>query len=262
MKMMFKSLSFAAILAVAASPAAFADTMAGFNTTLGGPGVYYSHTTFDGGWTTITTTGTLTDKSTLQLGLEAITRGVAPITPSSNDYTYAPGTGSSAGLATWDFAFSVNTGTDTLSEFTYTITITDDTTGQKASFDPTTLPDDGQANGSGVVCHGTTSSPCPYNGANDGMQNAENLGFSFLQSPGVAPAGFAFNPNASDKYTISLTAAPVLGLTDFTDPSVSIDVLPPAVIPPAVPEPSSLILLGTGLVSAAGTMLRRRRLIA
>jgi len=246
-------LSLAAILAVAASPAAYADTVAAFNSPLASPGVYYGNTTYNANWTIITTTGTGNDKSTLQLGLEAITRNVAPIVPSANDYTYQPGTGSSPGLATWDFAFSVNTGTDPLNFFNYTINITDDTTGQQATFNPTLLPDNGQANSSGVVCHGTTSSPCPYNGANDGMQNAENLGFSFISSQFAG----GFNPNAADRYTISLTATPINSLTDFVDPSVSIDVVPPVVTPPAVPEPSSLVFLGTGLMTVIGAARRK-----
>ena len=135
MKTTIKVLSFAAILAVAAAPAAFADTVPAVNASLGGPGVYYGNTTGNSGWTTITTTGTGTDKSTLQLGLEAITRFVGPITPhNGNDYTYAPGPGTDPTLATWDFAFSVNTGSDPLSDFTFSITITDDTTHQTAVF--------------------------------------------------------------------------------------------------------------------------------
>jgi hypothetical protein len=57
------------------------------------------------------------------------------------------------------------------------------------------------------------------------------------------------------------------GLATFTDTSQSANGVNQQttfsastnVVPPAVPEPSSLILLGTGLLSSAGVLLRRRR---
>jgi hypothetical protein len=248
MKSMYKFLSFAAILTVAASSAAYADPVESFNSSLTqGPTtqkVYFGNTTANSGFTVLTGTNSVTG-GTLQLGLEAITRFQGPITPDTNDYTYAPGTGT-PGDATWDFEFSVNTGSDPLSEYTYNITIHDVTTGKSATFDPTALPDNGQANGANVFCSG-----CAYVATNDGFQNAENLGFSFLSTQ----LG-GFNPNAADTYQITLSATSV----DGVDPGVTINVLPPLVTPPAVPEPSSFVLLGTGLIGGIGSMIRRRRI--
>ncbi len=89
----------------------------------------------------------------------------------------------------WDFAFSVNTGNDTLSDYTYSIDITNDTTSATFSFDPTVLPDNAQV---GADACTNNSNGCTYNGANDGMQNAENLGFSPLSTL------LDFDPNVAD----------------------------------------------------------------
>jgi len=105
----FKFLSIAAILALAVAPAAHASEV--FNTPLTqGPGVYYGNTTYNANWTVNNIANR--DGSNLALGLEEITRFVGPTTPSGNNYFYTPSAGP---LANWDFAFSVNSGTDPLS---------------------------------------------------------------------------------------------------------------------------------------------------
>jgi len=219
MKSMFKFLSFAAILAVATSPAARADT----NSPLSAPGVYFGTGNVNAGFNVV-------DSGNLELGLSAITRFQGPITPVGNTYAYVPGPGGPPNVdpndATWDFVFSVNTGTAALNTYTYNLIITDTTTGATTSGDPS----------SPLLGNAT-----PTDGSH-GFQNAENLGFSFLRTP------LAFNPNALDSYTIELTATS--GTTVVTD---TINVVP-------TPEPSSLILLGSGLMGVAGKFIRRRRI--
>src|ERR1700744_5342717 len=85
MKTMFKFLSLAAILAVAAAPVAHATEVT--NSPLGGPGVYF------GGGNPDCCFAVNTD-GTVQLGLKAAVRGVAnPILPSGMDYFVTPGQG-------------------------------------------------------------------------------------------------------------------------------------------------------------------------
>ena len=127
--------------------------------------------------------------------------------------------------ATWDFVFSVNTGTAALNTYTYNLIITDTTTGATALRSTTVVATIGDAT---RLCSALT------------VQNAENLGFGFLKTQ------LGFNPNALDSYTIELTATS--GTTVVTD---TINVVP-------TPEPSSLILLGSGLMGVAGKLIRRR----
>ncbi len=144
--------------------------------------------------------------------------------------------GAIGGDATWDFAFSVNTHAgattgDTLSTYTYLLTITDLTTSVTNSFSPTLIPDNAPVGT--AACHG-----CTYNGANFGMQNAENLSFT-----GVFPG---FNPNAPDTYQITLAANSATNSS-----SVQINVLV------AAPEPGTWLMPAAGIPIAA--FFRRRK---
>lgn len=220
-----------ALAAMVLAPAtASADEI--FNTSLASPGVYFGTGNANSGFTVLDTTNT--DGSTLELALEAVTRFVGPITPTVNDYTALASAGP---RASWDFVFSVNTGTAALSAYTYSLGIEDDTTHTSYSFDPTLLPDNAQHGAFG--CSG-----CAINLGNNGFQNSENLGFSFLATP------LSFNPSAPDTYTITLSANPVSGTN--TDPSVSINVNA------ETPEPATWALMGGGLLVLGLAAVRRR----
>ena len=122
----------------------------------------------------------------------------------------------------------------------YNLSIVDVNSGKSASFSPTLLPDNAQYGAD--ACPG---SGCTYNPLNSGMQNAENLGFSFLQVP------LDFSASSTDVYDITLSAVPLSGTN--TDPSVSIQVIPQST---ATPEPSTLGLAATLLIGMA--LLSRR----
>jgi hypothetical protein len=165
----------------------------------------------------------------LELGLSAIIRYTgpepAPQEPSDLDAYYVPpgestyvkpGHTTPVGGSTWDFVYSVDTGSDSVSAYTYQITITDLTNNSisPSSFDP--------SNPSIIPDNATT-------GGVNGFQNAEALSFGFL--PG-------YDVNAGDTYQITLAATPVTG---GQTESVSIDVN-------VTPEPTTWLLFGTGLL--------------
>jgi len=175
----------------------------------------------------------------LELGLSAILRFTGAITPTGNDYTVPLGT--SGGDALWDFSFSAYSGTDALSAYTYSLTITDQATAASVSFDPTLLPDNSYWTGGaniGAPAAGAETSTKDLD-SDDGFQNSENLSFSFLSS------ALGFNPNSTDPYLITLAATPVSGTVDA---SVSIEVNQPA---SAVPEPRFSSIAMGGLFLAA-----------
>lgn len=238
---MILTLTAAVILAPAASAEEFFDAALASP-----PGVYWGTGNINAGFTVLDTTNN--DGSVLELGLSAIDRFVGPITPSGNEYTVSPSSGPDA---SWDFVFSVNTNAtglstgDTLGDYTYLLTITNETTSLSESFSPTLLPDNAQ--------YGSAACPnehagCAYNSANSGMQNAENLGFSFLAT------NIGFDPSAADTYEITLAATTVNGSIN-TDPAVTILVN----VGNTVPEPSALSLLGTVLFAVLFVNKRLRR---
>ena len=225
-----------------AVPAAFASEV--FNSTLANPpGVYFGSGNVNSGFTVLDTTNT--DGSVLELGLSAIQRFVGPITPSANDYNVSTSAGP---LATWDFVFSVNTNTtgltsgDVLGDYTYNLSILDTNNGHSVSFSPTLLGDNAQYGAD--ACPGAG---CAYNPANSGMQNAENLGFSFLSTP------LGFSASSTDTYSITLSALPISGTN--TDPAVTILVSPQST---ATPEPATLGLTAVLMLGMAFFYRRRR----
>ena len=216
----------------------FATTLS-FDSPLSSPGGFYNGTGgVNAGFTVLD--GTNSDGSSLELGLSAILRFSGPITPTGNDYTVPLGT--SGGDALWDFSFSVYTGTDALSAYTYSLTITDQVTAATVSFDPTLLPDNSYWTGGAGGAKTSTKDLS----SDDGFQNSENLSFSFLSTP------LGFNPNSTDPYLITLAATPVSGTVDA---SLAIEVNQPA---SAVPEPRSASILTGGLFLAGIVIIKKR----
>ncbi|HEX5228309.1 MAG TPA: PEP-CTERM sorting domain-containing protein [Bryobacteraceae bacterium] len=231
------------LAALTVVPAALASEV--FDSSLASPpGVYFGSGNVNSGFTVLDSTNT--DGSVLELGLSAIQRFVGPITPSTNDYDVSTSAGP---LASWDFVFSVNTNAtgltngDVLGDYTYNLSILDENNGHSASFNPTLLPDNAQYGAD--ACPG---SGCAYNPLNSGMQNAENLGFSFLSTP------LGFDASSTDTYQITLSANPISGTN--TDPAVTIQVFPQNV---ATPEPST-IGLTVALMAGMVFLYRRRRI--
>jgi hypothetical protein len=164
-------------LAVLVAPNSKADN---FNTSLASPpGVYFGTGNANTNFTTNTSL------PNLELGLSVITRYIGPIDPgNSNVYTVLPGLTTVPGKtgSTWGFDFSVNTqdggGSATVSDYTYSLTVDDLTSGISTTFDPSAIPD---------------------NALNRfaGFQNSEAISFT--------------GPGLPDLYEITLQATPVGG---------------------------------------------------
>jgi hypothetical protein len=215
---------------------ASASTIA-YNTSLGNNGYY------NGSGNTDNDFAVLTDNN-LQLGLKAVNRytGSPELIPSGDNYDYNANPNvdqTSAGQ--WGFYFSIDTraggGTGTVGDYSYLLTITDDTTAATASYNPI-VPDDSYYNASGV--HGGTANNNPVGdqAAFWGVQNAEWPGYGFL-------LGSGWNP--SDTYTVTLTATPTQGAAD----SLSIRVN-------GTPEPGTILTM-LGSLGALGLFVRRRK---
>jgi hypothetical protein len=211
---------------------AYAETS---DTTLAPPGCYVGTGCDQNGW------AVSSNSTDTELGLTAIIRGqgapgdnnLGPTNPGSIDGTtyyipYGP-EASSPTHALWNFSWSINTAiagnTQTLSDFTYLLTITDTTTGLSTSFDPTA-----------AALGDNTTGP-------QGVQNSESPSFGFISVP------LAFNDNAPDDYVITLTESQA-GVGVVNSDSINVDVV--------TPEPSTITLAGLSL--CALWFVRRRQM--
>jgi hypothetical protein len=217
MKLTEITLSFACVVAFgSAASATIVD-----NTNLANPPGWYNGTgAINGGFTVDTENG-------VEAGLRASIRGGGggPITPVGTTY-YAP-LGTKAGLALWNFDYSVNPGA---TSGTYAeIMITNLGNGQSFSYQDN--PTD-----RGLIGDATSG---------NGYQNSENLNFAAFQVP------LSFNPNTPDDYAITLTVFE--GQSDqLASVSINVD---------AVPEPSTWAMMIIGFLGLGFMAHRRQRAV-
>jgi hypothetical protein len=184
-------------------------------------------------------TNTVTDNgSNVTLGLRAAISG------STGYYDVAGPTGTydvpvglrpgSTNHAAWDYVFSIDVGTNDITQYIANLTITDNTSTVTGTYNALSLADNDHTGN-------TANEPNTFHI----QQNAENPLFGYN-------GGVTFNPNALDSYTITLDLRTLTGSEVVTD-TINVD----AVAPLPASAWSGLALFG--VLAAVGGMKRMRR---